>query len=147
MLQIREMCDGDEEVVLPLVHEFYHSDAVDHTVDDSVLRRTFADAVREHSMLRGVMLLDGQTPVGFAYITSFYACETGGVTVMIEEIYLSEACRGKGYGTQFFEWLFKEYPDAKRFRLEVTKSNEGAVRLYERLGFTFMKYDQMIKDR
>lgn len=147
MLQIREMCDGDEEVVLPLVHEFYHSDAVDHTVDDSVLRRTFADAVREHSLLRGVMLLDGQTPVGFAYITSFYACETGGVTVMIEEVYLSEACRGKGYGTQFFEWLFKEYPDAKRFRLEVTKSNEGAVRLYEKLGFTFMKYDQMIKDR
>ena len=147
MLQIREMCDGDEEVVLPLVHEFYHSDAVDHTVDDSVLRRTFADAVREHSLLRGVMLLHGQTPVGFAYITSFYACETGGVTVMIEEVYLSEACRGKGYGTQFFEWLFKEYPDAKRFRLEVTKSNEGAVRLYEKLGFTFMKYDQMIKDR
>ena len=60
-------------LVPPMVHEFYHSDAVDHTVDDSILRRTFADAVRDGSLLRGVMLLDGERPVGFAYITCFYA--------------------------------------------------------------------------
>ena len=57
---------------------------------------------------------------------------------------------GKGCRTQFFEWLFDdEYPEAKRFRLEVTKSNEGAVRLYEKLGFTFRELpeDQMIKSQ
>ena len=41
----------------------------------------------------------------------------------------------------------KAKPGVRRFRLEVTRSNEKAVRLYERLGFTFLDYDQMILDR
>ena len=41
----------------------------------------------------------------------------------------------------------EENPQVKRFRLEVTRSNEGAVRLYEKLGFSFLEYDQMVLDR
>ena len=66
---------------------------------------------------------------------------------MLEEIYLDDSCRGKGYGTEFFQWMFREYPGAARFRLEVTGDNDRAARLYEKLGFTFMSYRQMIKDR
>ena len=34
--------------------------------------------------------------------------------------------------------------DCARFRLEVERENEGAVRLYESLGFRFFEYDQMV---
>ena len=41
----------------------------------------------------------------------------------------------------------QERTDVRRFRLEVTKKNQRAARLYERLGFQFLDYDQMTLDR
>ena len=45
MLEIKEMLPQDEAAVLPMVNGFYHSDAVDHQVDEKILRKTFLDAV------------------------------------------------------------------------------------------------------
>ena len=44
-------------------------------------------------------------------------------------------------------WLEKEYPAACRFRLEVTQVNQGAVRLYQKAGYQFLRYNQMILDK
>ena len=41
----------------------------------------------------------------------------------------------------------KEFPDVRRFRLEVTRCNERAISLYRRLGYEELDYIQMIKDR
>lgn len=148
MLQIKPMTIKDESQVMEMVTDFYHSGAVDHAVDGKVLHRTFLDAVGdEEPSVWGFVLWDDGQAVGFSYLTSFYACECGGRTLMIEEIYLKESCRGKGFGKQFFHWLFQEYPDVKRFRLEVTKANAGAARLYASLGFVPLEYDQMVLDR
>ena len=122
MFALKKMTKEMHDEVLAMVEEFYHSDAV------------------------FVLTEDGKT-VGFAYITEYYACEVGGRCLMFEELYLKEATRGKGYGTRFFDEIMKAKPEVRRFRLEVTRSNEKAVRLYERLGFTFLDYDQMILDR
>ena len=60
---------------------------------------------------------------------------------------LDRAFRGRGLGAQFFAWLRAEYgQSARRFRLELTPGNEGAARLYARLGFTPLDYRQMILD-
>ncbi len=148
MLQIKPMTIKDEAEVMEMVTDFYHSGAVDHAVAGQVLRRTFLDAVgEEEPSVWGFVLWDDGQAVGFSYLTSFYACECGGRTLMIEEIYLKESCRGKGFGKQFFHWLFQAYPEVKRFRLEVTKANAGAARLYASLGFVPLEYDQMILDR
>ena len=43
--------------------------------------------------------------------------------------------------------LFEEYRGkAKRFRLDVTADNEGAIRLYERMGFSELEYKPMVID-
>ena len=44
-------------------------------------------------------------------------------------------------------WLEREYTSARRFRLEVTQVNQGAVRLYQRAGYEFLRYDQMVLDK
>lgn len=147
MLKISQMQLKDEETVLPMVMEFYHSDAVDHAVETAVLKRTFSDAAGSCPYLEGFLLEDEAGAAGFAYLTSFYACEVGGITVMIEELYFKKESRGKGYGKKFFAWLFKRYPDARRFRLEVTRENEAACALYQKLGFEYLSYHQMVLDR
>ena len=114
--------------VARLVSCYALCDAVDHVVGDQVLHRTFLDAVGQEPSLWGLVLWDGGQAVGFSYLTSFYACECGGKTLMIEEIYLKESCRGKGFGRQFFRWLFQEYPQVKRFRLARATLKSGLIR-------------------
>lgn len=146
MFEIRDMRAEDREAVLPMVIEFYNSDAVEHSIPKQIPGQVFLDAVNGHSMLRGIVLTEAQRVVGFAYLSWYYACEVAGMTLMIEEVYLQSGCRGKGYGKAFFDWLFQEYKDAKRFRLEVTDCNEGALRLYQGLGFERLGYGQMVRD-
>ena len=82
---------------------------------------------------------------GYAQIARTYSQEAGGPVVWIEELYVKPGYRGRGIGNAFFDLLEKTYPDAARFRLEVEEENEGAVRLYERRGYRFIPYRQMIK--
>lgn len=144
-LRIRKMTADDHDWVMPRVIGFYTSDAVEHPVDTAVLERSFAAAVDDSRNLAGYILCEGETPIGYSYVTSYY-CTEAGECVMIEELYFDAEQRGKGYGTQFFSWLKQAYPRADRFRLEVTQSNP-AVHLYRRVGFEVLGYNQMILDR
>ena len=147
MLQIRKMTGADAKTVLPMVYGCYRSDAVDHAVPEETLNRTFQAAVTDGSLLEGFVLEDETGAVGFAYLSPYYACEVGGVNMMLEEIFIIPEAQGKGYGTEFFRWMEETYPEVRRFRLEVTESNQAAVRLYKKLGYDFIRYEQMAKDR
>ena len=147
MFQIRKMTGADAETVLPMVYGFYRSDAVDHAVPEETLNRTFQAAVTDGSLLEGFVLEDETGAVGFAYLSPYYACEVGGVNMMLEEIFIIPEAQGKGYGTEFFRWMEETYPEVRRFRLEVTESNQAAARLYKKLGYDFIRYEQMAKDR
>ena len=52
-----------------------------------------------------------------------------------------------GYLKAQFAGLEREYPAARRFRLEVTQINQGAIRLYEKSGYQYLRYDQMVLDK
>jgi peptidyl-prolyl cis-trans isomerase SurA len=106
----------------------------------------FDDAVGPNPHLEGLLLEDEGQVVGFAYLTFFYACEVAGKVIMIEELFVKEEHRGKGYGQQFMDWLYAAYPDVVRFRLEITPENR-AVHLYRRNGFVPLTYGQMVYDR
>lgn len=148
MLEIRDMTPMDRDVVMPMVTEFYRSPAVEHNVDAAILERTFRDAADPGMpVIRGLLLLEDGAAVGYCYVTGYYAAEVGGRCLMIEELFFQPECRGKGFGSQVFAWLRAEYADYARLRLEVTAANRDAVRLYERWGFRFLEYDQMVLDQ
>lgn len=147
MFQLKKMTVEMHDEVLDMVEQFYHSEAVSHPIPRERLEQTFADAVGPDPVLEGFVLTEEEHIVGFAYITEYYACEVGGRCLMFEELFLKEEARGKGYGTRFFAEIMKKKPAVRRFRLEVARSNEKAVRLYERLGFSFLEYDQMVLER
>ena len=146
MLTIREMTPGDEEHIIPLFKLFYDSPAVTAPVPQSILDSSFAAACNENENLLGLVFLENGKIIGYCLLTSYFACEVGGNCVMIEEIFFLDEYCGKGYGSYVFAYILENFGDAKRFRLEVCASNEGAVRLYKKLGFTNIPYDQMILD-
>ncbi|MBQ8851609.1 MAG: GNAT family N-acetyltransferase [Oscillibacter sp.] len=148
MLTYRDIRAEDQDIVIPMVEKFYTTDAVDHPVPTEILTRSFQDvADPQNTLVRGVLIFEGEEPIGYIYLTPCYSCEVGGVCIFIEEIFLLEQYQGKGYGKQAMDWLMAQYPDCRRIRLEVTQVNQRAVRLYETCGFTYLRYDQMVLDR
>ena len=148
MLTFRDITAADRDIVIPMVVDFYHTDAVDHEVPAEIMERAFAAAADPaEPLLRGVLVCDGAEVVGYVYMTFCYSAEVGGRCVFIEEIFLKEEHRGKGYGKQIMAWMEAEYPEVRRFRLEVTQVNKSAIRLYEKSGYKYLKYDQMVFDK
>lgn len=148
MLSFRDITPQDHDLILPMVRDFYQTDAVLHPVDESILERTFRDAAdATEPLLRGVLISwDGQ-PAGYLYITLCYSAEVGGRCVFLEEIYLLPEFRGKGLGLDILNWIEQSYPGARRLRLEVNPVNLGAAHLYEKAGYTNLRYEQMIIDK
>lgn len=139
--------EKDEAVLLPMVEEFYASSAVDHAVASSIMRDTVvAVCDSEYALVWGYFMKEAGEIVGYALLTEMFACEVGGKCLMIEDIYVREGQRGKGYGKSAIEEIKELHQDVRRFRLEVTASNSGAKKLYESLGFGMLAYEQMVCD-
>lgn len=148
MLTMREITREDREIVLPMVREFYGSDAVDHAVPTEIMQRSFLAAANpEEPLLRGLLVYHHGELAGYVYLTFCYSAEVGGRCIFIEEIFLKENFRGLGLGRAIMTWIEREYPTARRIRLEVTQANQRAIQLYEASGYQYLRYDQMVLDK
>lgn len=147
MFTIEKMKKDDFDMVFEFAKKFYNSDAVNHKVSNEVLMSAVKEAISERVGFDGYIFKDGNRVVGFSYITVFFESEVGGECVMIEDVFIDEKYRSQGIGTKYFEFIFEKYNYAKRFRIEFTKENIGARKLYERLGFVELPYDQMVIDK
>ena len=148
MLTFRDITLADHDLTLPMVEDFYQGDAVLHPVQTEIMERSFRAAADPlEPLLRGILIeVDGQ-PAGYIYITLCYSAEVGGRCVFLEEIYLMPAFRGQGLGGEILSWIESQYPTARRFRLEVNDINRSAIRLYEKSGYEYLRYEQMVIDK
>ena len=143
---IRDIILEDKAAFMAMAKEFYSSKAVAHDIDVKIIEATFNTAINEPHLLRAFIIEDDGSPVGFALTPFYYATEVGGIVVLLEDIYVDETCRGKGFGSKFIEFMEKEYPAAKRFHLEVAEENTRAIGLYKKLGYEVLEYVQMVKN-
>lgn len=74
------------------------------------------------------ILYEGETPIGY----TAYREEPG--IFYISKLYLNGETRGKGYGSQVFNW-FEALGAGKVLRLNVNKYNERGIAVYEHRGF------------
>ena len=144
-MNIRRIENRDRERYLEMARTFYSSDAVMSPIPESYFEDTFDELMRSDMFARCYILeYDGKT-VGYGLTARTFSQEAGGIAVFIEELYIDAEYRSKGFGSRFFEYLFHDEPNAKRFRLEVEDTNPRAIELYKRLGFDFLEYLQMYK--
>ena len=145
MLNIRPIIKDDKKIFLTLSREFYNSPAVLAPIKDEYHENAFRELMRSRDYLECFILeYDGKV-AGFGLLNITYCHEAGGKVIWIEELYIRENFRSRGIGREFFAFVEKNFP-ALRYRLEVEKENERAVKLYKSLGYDFLEYDQMIKD-
>lgn len=125
---------------------FYQSPAVSHPVDESVLDRNI-DKIIKSDECDGYLLRYNDKTIGYTLISYMYSTETGMRDAWLEELYVSDDFRGNGLGTKVLETLIEELRlSCGRIRLEVTAVNKGAIALYQKHGFAFSPYEQMVLD-
>lgn len=145
-MEILKMTAAHRATARDMAKVFYNSNAVLRPVPDEFIERNIAEAVGDNPHFNGYMFMEDGEFAGFGYISEYYETEVGGMCVMIIDLYISEKYRRRGFGTEFFRFVFNKYSYAKRFRLEVEKSNTAAIAAYENLGFENLDYLQMIKE-
>ena len=145
MTKIDNITLTDQEEYYQMATEFYSNPCCDHNVDKSHFENAFNFCLQENNYARiFIIRYDGKV-AGYGNIAFTYSIEAGGKVVLLEELFIKPNYRNKGIGKAFFDFIYKNYP-AKRYRLEVTACNNDAIRLYEKLGYKFLNYKQMIKE-
>ena len=145
-MMFRRITEADRALYYHYADIFYHTDAVNAPVPTENYRVTFDEMMRSDAYVCGYIFECEGKPCGFALLSRTFSQEAGGLSVTIEEIYIDPEYRSRGLATEFFDYL-KSREDIMRLRLEVEDYNEGAKRLYERMGFELLPYLQMVIDR
>ena len=141
---IRQLTPQDRQFYIECSKAFYSSSAVVHDVDAKNFETTFNMLINNDPSVAGYILeCDGER-AGY-FIASFaYSNEVGGLVMWCEELFVLPQYRQKGIASSMIEYVKANYAHkVKRFRLEVTKSNARAARLYSQLGFNELQYLQM----
>lgn len=143
---IRPMTSQDEQLYLRLAHQFYSSEAVLHQLPEQIYHRNFQQLTRQNPYAKGYIIEQDGEPAGYLLLSFTFSAEVGGLVVLVEELYVLPQFQNQGLGRQALEFVRWQFPQAARFRLEVTAQNQGAMRLYRRAGYQPLDYLQMTLD-
>ena len=141
---IREMRQADRNAVSEMMHIFYASDAVSTNGSEEIFQKDIQACFDGTKPLKGYVFINENKYAGYAMIASGFSTEFGKGVIWIEDVYVKSEYRGQGFGKEFFRMLEESNPDCL-FRLEAEPENEGALALYERMGYKRLPYVSLKK--
>jgi len=141
---IRKMTRDDKDTIIDMMRVFYASPAVLSNGSEEIFEADVENCVNDSPYLEGYIFEDEGEMQGYGMIAKSFSTEFGKPCIWVEDLYLKPEHRGAGIGSQFFEYLEKNYTDCI-FRLEVEEENERAIHVYEKNGFAVLPYMEMKK--
>lgn len=144
---VREIREDDYQSYMDMTKEFYESDATEHPVPESYRETVWNELMRSGEYVSAYILeLDGKA-VGYGLMNYTFSQEAGGKVAWIEEVYVRPEYRGRGLGREFFAYVDAVIaPAVMRLRLEVEPDNVRAKKLYRKMGYKSLHYEQMLKE-
>ncbi len=132
---IEAVTQSNFELVLPLIRayqEFYKCSVIDDEANRSHFRQFGPNSDK------GCLFLytEGGTPLAFATVYFTYSSTLPGKVGLMNDLFTSEQCRGKGIGRKLIEHClaYAKENGAVRIQWFTATSNETAQRLYDSLG-------------
>jgi diamine N-acetyltransferase len=126
---------ADAELLLDFMRDYYAFDG--HHYDREKARMALLGLLDDSVFGMAWLVLDAHTPVGYIVLCFGYSLEYLGRDAFIDEFYLVESYRGRGWGRKTFEFVRgqAEQHGVRAIHLEVVRRNTGALEFYRRLGF------------
>jgi ribosomal protein S18 acetylase RimI-like enzyme len=125
----------DLDTLLDLVREYYAFDG--HSYDRQVVRAALEGLMHKPDFGRIWLICDDAAPVGYVILTIGYSIEYRGHDAFVDELYLRESYRGRGWGRAaltFVEQACREL-GVRALHLEVERENTAAQAVYRKFGF------------
>ena len=132
---IRPAAREDAETILFFIHAIADYEKLSNEVVNT------AEMIREKLFGRdrvaeAILGFEGDTPVGFAVFFHNYSTFTGKPGLYLEDLFVLEEHRGKGYGKKLLLYLARlaKERDCGRFEWVVLDWNTPAIEFYNSLG-------------
>lgn len=121
--------------LLPFVRDYHAFEAIERSDDER--RASLAPLLGENPFGRIWLIVEAGEPVGYIALCFGYSIEFGGRDAFVDEFFLTATARGRGLGRQVFAEVRKSAAQLGivALHLEVARSNPGARRFYQSLGF------------
>jgi len=133
--EFRLAVESDSDNLLEFMQAYYAFDG--HGFDREKARGALIPLLRDPNLGRAWLILDGTSAVGYLVLCFGYSLEWLGRDAFVDEFYLREEYRGRGWGQKTMQFLEESARElhVRALHLEVMSGNEGAMRLYRKLGF------------
>jgi ribosomal protein S18 acetylase RimI-like enzyme len=131
----RLAAESDTVTVLKFMRAYYAFDG--HGFDEQKARGALTTLLRDSNLGRVWCILDSEVPVGYVVICFSYSLEWLGRDAFVDEFYLLEEYRGRGWGrkTMAFVEDAARVLNVRALHLEVVHENATALKVYRKLGF------------
>jgi len=133
--QFRVADASDAELLLDFMQAYYAFDG--HGYDREKARTALIGLLQNPDFGCAWLILDGVSPVGYIVICFGYSLEWLGRDAFVDEFYLREEYRGRGWGRAAMAFIEDEARrlGIRTLHLEVVQQNAKARELYRSLGF------------
>ncbi|MFN5515137.1 MAG: GNAT family N-acetyltransferase [Cyanobacteriota bacterium] len=126
----------DRSAALALMREFYREEKLPYS--ETLADRAVSELLATPAL--GVLFLgrQGSEVLGYSVATLGYSLEFGGRYVLLDELYVQPAVRGRGEGKRALACVetWAKAQGVSALRLEVNFDNQTALSLYLKSGFS-----------
>ena len=121
---------ADIEIITLMMQEFYAID--NYPMDVEVAKTLFQEFISNEHLGKSWLIYSENEVVGYIILTFIFSFEYGGKIAFVDELFIKETARGKGFGKEAIQFIQQEVPklSLKLLYLEVEPHNENAQKLY-----------------
>lgn len=132
-------------LLLEMMQEYYAFDG--HPFDGPRARVALLTFLRDPSFGAAWLICESERPVGYIVLTFGYSLEYLGRDAFIDEFYLRESHRGRGWGRRALEFVEAQAraSEIRSIHLEVVPENTVAKEVYRRCGYLDHRHYLMSK--
>lgn len=121
---------SDITIITQMMQDFYAID--NYPMDVEVAKTLFQEFISNEHLGKSWLIYSENEIVGYIILTFIFSFEYGGKIAFIDELFIKETARGKGFGKEVIRFIQQEVPklSLKLLYLEVEPHNENAQKLY-----------------
>lgn len=121
---------ADIEIITQMMQDFYAID--NYPMDVEVTKTLFQEFISNEHLGKSWLIYSENEIVGYIILTFIFSFEYGGKIAFLDELFIKETARGKGFGKEAIQFIQREAPklSLKLLYLEVEPHNENAQKLY-----------------
>jgi GNAT superfamily N-acetyltransferase len=144
-MEIRLATMSDSPALVTLMRQLYKHEGIPFDVDGA--RSALDRMLRTSALGEAFVVREHDSVAGYFVLTFGYSLEFGGRTAVIDELFIEEQFRGRGFGRAALEFaadLCRKH-GLKALHLLVERKNERAQSVYRNAGFVSHDRDVMTK--